>query len=73
MENMKDKQPFSSENLVDIRSVHVNRELPREKRIADFVTQIKNPYHFKCGQYTVHVGFTANGATLEECIAGLLR
>lgn len=35
--------------LVDIRDVSVNKELSRDERIAEFVQQIKNPYHFKCG------------------------
>ena len=71
------KQQISSqtnvEALVDIRDVRVNKALPMEQRISEFVRQIKNPYLFKCGQFTVHVGFTANGISLEECIAGLLH
>lgn len=31
--------------LVDIRDVSVNKELSRAERIAEFVQQIKNPYH----------------------------
>ena len=71
------KQQISSqtnvEALADIRDVHVNKALPREQRISEFVRQIKNPYLFKCGQFTVHVGFTANGVSLEDCIVGLLH
>ena len=63
----------SDQSLVDIRDVHVDRHLPREQRITDYIRQIKNPYLFKCGPFTVHVGFTANGISLEDCIAGLLR
>ena len=59
--------------LVDIRDVTVDRELSREDRIAEFVRQIKNPYRFKCGQFTVHASFASGGATLEECIKGILR
>lgn len=59
--------------LMDIRDVHVSRNLPREKRIEEYVRQIRNPYHFKCGEITVHVSFTPNGPTLEECIAGIMR
>ena len=33
--------------LVDIRDVSVNKDLPKEERIADFVKQIKNPYRFR--------------------------
>ena len=58
--------------LVDIRDVSVNKELSRDERIAEFVQQIKNPYHFKCGRFTVP-SFSAEGATLEECIRGILR
>ena len=59
--------------LVDIRDVTVDRELSRDERIAEFVQQIKNPYHFKCGRFTVQASFSAEGATLEECIKGILR
>ena len=55
--------------LVDIRDVSVNKELSRDERIQ----QIKNPYHFKCGRFTVQASFSAEGATLEECIKGILR
>ena len=58
--------------LVDIRDVSVNKELSRDERIAEFVQQIKNPYHFKCGRFTVQASFSAEGATLEECIKGCL-
>ena len=61
------------DELVDIRDVSINRELPKEERIADFVRQIKNPYLFKCGKYIVKASFSENGQTLEECIKGLIR
>ena len=60
-------------SLVDIRDVSVNKELSRAERIAEFVQQIKNPYHFKCGRFTVRASFAPGGATLEECIKGILR
>ena len=59
--------------LVDIREVAVDKELSREERISEFVRQIKNPYRFKCGRFTVQASFAAGGATLEECIKGILR
>ena len=71
------KQQISSqtnvEALADIRDVHVNKSLPKEQRISEFIRQIKNPHLFRCGQITVHVGFTAIGVSLEDCIAGLLH
>ncbi len=59
--------------LVDIRDVAISKELPREERITEFVRQIRNPYRFKCGRFTVQASFAAGGATLEECIKGILR
>lgn len=59
--------------LVDIRDVKVNKDLPREDRIAEFVRQIKNPYRFKCGKFTVQASFAVDGVSLEECIKGILR
>ena len=61
------------EPLADIREVSVDKSLPREERIADFVRQIKNPYLFKCGKFTVRASFSPDGATLEECLRGILR
>ncbi len=60
-------------SLVDIQEVTVNKALPREERILDFVRQIKNPYLFRCGKFTVHASFAAGGPTLEDCIRGIIR
>lgn len=59
--------------LVDIRDVSVDRNLPREERIAEFVRQIKDPYRFRCGNFIVNTSFAEGGATIEECLLGILR
>ena len=59
--------------LVDIREVSVSKELSREERISEFIRQIKDPYCFKCGRFTVRASFAADGATLEDCIKGIIR
>lgn len=58
--------------LVDIRNVTVDKNLPREERIAEYVRQIRNPYCFRCGKFTVRARFSDNGLTLEESLKGLL-
>ena len=73
MTNNKDTHYSKTDGLADIRDIHISKDLPRDKRIEEFVRQIKNPYHFKCGEITVHVSFTPNGPTLEECIAGIMQ
>lgn len=58
--------------LVDIRTVSVDRSLPREARIAEFVRQIKNPYKFKCGKFTVTAKYADTGQTLEDCLLQMM-
>ncbi len=64
---------IQADELVDIRTVTVNNELPKEERIADFIRQIKNPYLFKCGKYTIKAVFSENGQTLENCVKSLIK
>lgn len=70
-QNMTQSTRFN--DLVDIRTVTVDKSLPKEERIADFVRQIKNPYRFRCGDFVVNAAFANNGVTLEECLQGILR
>lgn len=61
------------DDLVDIREVSVEKDLPKEKRVESFVRQIKNPYRFRCGDFVVNASFNGSGMTLEECLKGILR
>ena len=58
--------------LVDIRDVSVDQNLPKEERIAEFIRQIKNPYCFKCGKFTVRAQFADNGVSVEDCLKQIL-
>ena len=66
-ENINDSE------LVDIRTVSIDKTLPKQERIIEFIKQIKNPYRFKCGKFTVSVRFAENGPTLEDCLHRLLK
>ena len=44
----------------------------KEERIAEFLRQIKNPYCFKCGKFTVQAQFSPNGVSLEDCLKQIL-
>ena len=61
-----------SEPLADIQEVSVNPDLPKEERIAEFIRQIKNPYCFKCGKFTIRAQFSQNGISLEDCLKQIL-
>lgn len=52
--------------LVDIDDVNVDRKLPQEERLTDFVRQIRNPYCYKCGEAIVKISFSGTEATLED-------
>ena len=60
-------------DLVDIREISVEKDLPKEQRIESFVRQIKNPYRFRCGDFVINASFSSSGMTLEECLKGILR
>ena len=59
---------ISTDELVDIRDVHVDAGLPKLERIVEYIRQIKNPYRFKCGEFVVSVKYADNGVSLEDCL-----
>ena len=63
---------ITTDSLVDIRNIKVDKNLPKQERIAEFVRQIKNPYRFRCGKFTVTARFTENGPTLEDCLQRII-
>ena len=63
----------STDELVDIREVTVDKDLPKEERIAAFLHKIKKTYRFRCGDFVVNTAFSSNRVTLEECLQGILR
>ena len=61
-----DVRTVDPDGLVDIRDVTVNTSLPKEERLLDYLSQIKNPYCFKHGKTVVKVSFADTEATLED-------
>lgn len=60
------------DELVDIRTIHVDKNLPKEERIKEYIRQIKNPYRFKCGNFVVTAEFCSD-VPIEERLRGLIR
>ena len=73
MQPTPNETQIHTDELVDIRDVSVDKNLPKEERIAAFIGQIKNPHRFRCGDFVVNACFAGNGVTLEECLQGILR
>ncbi len=61
------------DTLVDIRDVNIDMDWPREKRIEEFIRQIKNPYCFKVGKVAVKVEFSEGDATFEDRVKEYLE
>jgi len=68
----KNAELLADDELVDIRDVSVDKNLPKEERIREFVRQIKNPYRFKCGKFTITAKFAKDGPTLEDCLRNMI-
>ena len=54
------------DDLVDIRTVEIDRNLSKEERIKQYVRQIKNPYFYKVGDVVVKLGFAENGPSITD-------
>lgn len=52
--------------LVDINDVTIDMNQPKEQRMSSYLEQIKNPYQFRCGDYTVKIRFSDTSATLQD-------
>lgn len=61
-----DVRTVDPDTLVDIRELKIDKDLPREERIAEFVRQVRNPFCFKVGKVAVSVGFSTDGVTFEQ-------
>lgn len=68
-----DIHTINRDELVDISTVHIDTNLPRQERLASYLAQIKNPYCFKCGQMAVKVSFAPDGPDLQERLVEYLK
>ncbi len=60
------------DELVDISTVRININDSPEKKLKDFIKQIKNPYCFLSNGYVVKVKYTDNGRTIKDCLADVI-
>ncbi len=67
-----DIKTVDKDSLVDLRDIKINRKLPAEERIREFVARIENPYCFKVGEVAVKVAFSPDGGSFEECFEKML-
>ncbi|OOB77095.1 MAG: hypothetical protein BEN18_01905 [Epulopiscium sp. Nuni2H_MBin001] len=72
MDNFSNLVDSSEMELVDIRTIKVDKSLPKPERIKEFVRQVKNPYRFKCDEMIIAIEFTPTGRTLDESILDIM-
>lgn len=60
-----DASAIAPENLVDLADVTIEGTTAAE-RLESFLSQIKNPYHYKVGKTTVHISFVPGAPPLED-------
>jgi hypothetical protein len=59
------------DTLVDIETVTIRTDLPKEERILDYIQQIKNPYCYKYKGIVIKVSY-AGTRKLEDCLLNCL-
>lgn len=68
-----DVRTVDPETLVDINTVKIDPNLPREERIKEYVRQIGNPYCYLDQGYVVKLSFADTDRTLEDCLVEYAR
>lgn len=53
------------QELVDIQNISIDTNLPIAERLEKYLKEIKNPYHFSCGNLDVRVHFSSSGHDLS--------
>jgi hypothetical protein len=60
------------EQLTDIRNIKIDKNLSQEKRQAQFLKQVGNPYLLRRGSMIIKVSFANNGLSMEQAFENLL-
>ena len=67
-----DIRSVKSEDLIDIDSVTIRKDLPPEERVKDYIHQIRNPYCYLSHGVIVKISFSGT-RTLEDCLETCLE
>ena len=60
------------EDLTDVRKIKIDKNLPQEKRQAQYLKQVGNPYLLRRGSMMIKVSFANNGFSMEQAFENLL-
>ena len=60
------------EDLKEDRKIKIDKNLPQEKRQAQYLKQVGNPYLLRRGSMMIKVSFANNGLSMEQAFENLL-
>ena len=60
------------EDLTDVRKIKIDKNLPQEKRQAQYLKQVGNPYLLRRGSMMIKVSSANNGLSMEQAFENLL-
>ena len=60
------------EDLTDVRKIKIDKNLLQEKRQAQYLKQVGNPYLLRRGSMMIKVSFANNGLSMEQAFENLL-
>jgi hypothetical protein len=66
LQRMSQINEIGKSELVQINDVRIDQSLPAAERIENYLSQIKNPYHFLHNGLTVHLRFEEDGTDLKS-------
>lgn len=55
-------------DLVDLCSVEVNRDMPLESRMSEYIKAVKNPYLFRVGDVGVKINCIGNKDLMDAIV-----
>ncbi|KOY80646.1 DUF6870 family protein [Lysinibacillus sp. FSL H8-0500] len=61
----KAKETRPTQDLIDIRHIQIQHDLPALERLEKYLQDIQKPYQFLCGNVTVYIRFLEDGNDLS--------
>lgn len=71
--NNIDIKTVDKTKLVDITTVKINPQDTPEKKMKDYIEQVRNPYCFLCNGYVVKLEFSDGNKSIEDCLINYIN
>ena len=68
-----DIRTVTSEELVERNNIQINKNAPREQRLTEYMSKIKNPYCYKVEGIVVKVSFADCAETIDDRLEAYAR